>query len=183
MNSKTQVVEAGVIHGRFQPPHLGHMEYLLAGKSRCAFLYVGISVPDPRYMPERNHPGHRGLSSANPFTYYERLHMLRAALLDEGVQPAEFEIVPFPVDFPEYLEHYVPMDSRFFVTIYDDWGREKAALFRSMGLEVEVMWERPMKDRLTTGTEIRALMAAGRSWEHLVPPGVSSYIRKKDLES
>ena len=36
----------GVIHGRFQMLHHGHMEYLLAGKKRCQRLIIGISNPD-----------------------------------------------------------------------------------------------------------------------------------------
>ena len=36
----------GVIHGRFQMLHYGHMEYLLAGKERCERLIIGISNPD-----------------------------------------------------------------------------------------------------------------------------------------
>ena len=40
--------EVGVIHGRFQGLHLAHMEYLLAGKSRCRFMYIGITNPDLR---------------------------------------------------------------------------------------------------------------------------------------
>ena len=39
----------GVIHGRFQMLHLGHMEYLLAGKARCERLIIGISNPDATF--------------------------------------------------------------------------------------------------------------------------------------
>ena len=40
-------VDIAVIHGRFQPLHIGHMEYLLAGKERCELLIIGITNPDP----------------------------------------------------------------------------------------------------------------------------------------
>jgi hypothetical protein len=39
-----------VVHGRFQPLHLGHMEYLLAGAERCRTLIVGITNPDPWHV-------------------------------------------------------------------------------------------------------------------------------------
>jgi cytidyltransferase-like protein len=30
-------------HGRFQPFHNGHLEYILAAKERCDFLWIGIT--------------------------------------------------------------------------------------------------------------------------------------------
>ncbi len=36
----------GCVHGRFQPFHNGHLEYVLAAQSRCAFLWVGITKYD-----------------------------------------------------------------------------------------------------------------------------------------
>lgn len=35
------MVEVGVIHGRFQVFHNDHLEYVLAGKSRCRHIVVG----------------------------------------------------------------------------------------------------------------------------------------------
>jgi nicotinamide mononucleotide adenylyltransferase len=34
----------GVVHGRFQPFHNGHLEYVLSAKQKCDFLYVGIAM-------------------------------------------------------------------------------------------------------------------------------------------
>ena len=36
-------MKTGVIHGRFQGLHNGHMEYLLTAKKRCDFLVIGIT--------------------------------------------------------------------------------------------------------------------------------------------
>jgi len=166
----------GVIHGRFQIVHLGHMEYLLAGKSRCQFLYVGIANPDPSLTTETKANPSRSLSTSNPFTYYERLVMIRESLLEAGVKRNEFEIVPFPINYPHLLKYYAPLNARFFMTIYDEWGREKMKMLKSLGLDVEVMWERTMLDRLTTGTVVRKFIANNEKWEHLVPAAVSRTI-------
>lgn len=173
--------KTGVIHGRFQPLHLGHMEYLMEGKKRCEFLFIGISIPDPRYGPDLA-DDHRATEVSNPFTYFERLMMIRKAILASGVKYDEFEMVPFPVDQPEYLKYYVPFDAVFFVTIYDDWGWKKADMFKDMGLDVEIMWERSRQDRFTSGSEIRELIAYNKPWKHLVPPQVNAYIRAHSLE-
>ncbi len=35
----------GVVHGRFQPFHLDHLKYALAGLTHCDYLFVGITNP------------------------------------------------------------------------------------------------------------------------------------------
>ena len=40
-------VARGMIHGRFQPFHLGHLEYLRGAAERCDEVFVGITNPDP----------------------------------------------------------------------------------------------------------------------------------------
>ena len=39
-------VALGMIHGRFQPFHLGHLAYLRAAAKRAERLLVGITNPD-----------------------------------------------------------------------------------------------------------------------------------------
>lgn len=166
-------VPLGVIHGRFQPVHLGHMEYLLAGKARCEHLVIGVTNPDPRVTHPHIADPNRSESPSNPFSFYERLVMLREAMLEAGVHRRDFEITPFPINEPELLRCYVPAQARYYVTIYDDWGRAKRDLLTALGLQVEVMWERTMAQRLTSGREVRKLMAGEGPWEVLVPKAVS----------
>lgn len=166
----------GVAHGRFQPLHPGHLEYLLAAKARCRLLVVGITNPDPSQTSfEQTDPG-RGLTDANPFTYYERYVMVERALIAAGVSHAAFRIVPFPHSFPERLRFYAPPDAVHFLTVYDSWGDEKVERLRALGLRVEVLWRRERK--VTTGTEIRSLIRAGRPWEHLVDAAVARTVRE-----
>jgi cytidyltransferase-like protein len=171
----------GVIHGRFQVLHLGHMEYLLAGQERCDFLYIGITNPDPHLTATSKADEVRSTRSANPMTYYERLEMIRDAMVESGVLRNQFEIVPFPINFPDLLHYYVPTSAIFYVTIYDDWGREKLNVLKEQGLIVEVMWERSMSERLTTGKQVRALIARDGDWHHLVPGSVQRYIETHSL--
>ena len=172
---------AGVIHGRFQVPHNDHLRYLLAGRERCEHLIVGITNPDPGLTrPEAADPN-RSAASANPLTYYERLVMLRAALIEAGAPLADFTIVPFPISFPDLYRHYVPMDAVFFLTIYDAWGRQKREYFASLGLSVEVLWDVPPEEKGLSGTDVRRAMAAGGPWEALVPPAVAALARAWDL--
>ena len=172
----------GVIHGRFQLLHLGHMEYLLAGKARCRRLIVGVSNPDATVTRFSSASPHRSQPSSNPLTYFERYEMLRGSLLEAGVPREEFDIVPFPVNCPELLFNYVPREAKFYMTLYDQWSLEKKALLESLGCDVEVMWRRTDAERLTSGTEVRTLIRAGEPWKHLVPPFVHAYIMEHGID-
>ena len=172
----------GVIHGRMQVLHKGHIEYLLEAKSRCDFLYIGITNPSPNLTKENETDKNRSKPESNLFTYYERMEMIRDAMLEQGVKGDKFEIVPFPINFPETIKYYTPLNAIFFVTIYDEWGRHKYNLLKDMGLEVDLMWVRDMSERLTSGTEVRKLIANSQKWEHLVPNSVAKYIKDKELD-
>ena len=168
--------EVGVIHGRFQMLHIGHMEYLLAGKERCKYLIIGIANPDPN-MTKYNHTNpHRSTSRANPLTFYERFQMIRGALMEAGITRDEFDIVPFPINYPELLFNYVPLNAKYYMTIYDEWSREKYKMLQALGCDIEVMWERSNSEKVTSGTEVRELICAGKEWRHLVPNYVFNYV-------
>ncbi len=170
-------VDIGVIHGRFQPLHSGHMEYLLAGKERCDFLYIGITNPDPGLTKPVAVDPARGEALANPFTYFERMAMVRDALLEAGIPRGEFEVVPFPINYPELIRYYAPPTARYFATVYDAWGEHKVEELHRQGFDVEVLWVRTMADRLTTGKEIRRRIREGEDWEPFVPAAVTRHLR------
>ncbi len=174
----------GVIHGRFQPVHKGHVEYLLAGLKRCDRLLIGLSNPDPGLTLPDGADGHRHRPEANPFTYYERFLMLQEVLLAEGAARESFAVVPFPINNPELLKFYVPFEATFFITIYDEWGERKLKTLTDLGLTTEVMWRRHISDRLTTGTEVRELMRRGSErWRDLVPPAVCNLFDQGKIKS
>lgn len=175
--------QLGVIHGRFQGLHLGHMEYLLEGKKRCEHLFIGITNYDLNEKKEiDSYNPTRTKKSSNPFTYFERYMMLKLGLLEYGVKQEEFDIVPFPIESPKRIINFVPKDATFFVTIYDKWGEHKEEILSGQGLKTEIMWIRDNNSRITSGTEIRQLIANGGEWENLVPKSVYNYITKNGLD-
>ncbi len=173
--------ETGVIHGRFQVLHNDHLKYLLAGKELCEHLVVGITNPDPMLSREEETDHHRSSPQANPLTYYERYTLIRAALEEAGIKPNEYSIVPLPVNMPERYQYYVPMDALFFLTIYDDWGRQKLTYFQSLGLKTHVLWEVALDKKGISAIDVRNLMISGKPWEHLVPKSVSALLKRWDI--
>jgi nicotinamide-nucleotide adenylyltransferase len=170
--------ETGVIHGRFQVLHRDHLRYLLAGHALCHHLVVGITNPDPTLTREDRADPHRSRAEANPLTYYERYQLVRAALSEAGVTPDAFSIVPLPINLPELYRYYVPLDAVFLVSVTDEWGRQKVATFRSLGLRTRVLWDVPAEEKGLSSTAIRALMLRDEPWEHLVPSRVAALLRR-----
>ena len=161
---------------------MGHMEYLLAGKERCDYLIIGIANPDPSHVkPTRANPN-RSKLVANPLTYYERFEMIQRAMLEAGLSKSEFDIVPFPINFPELIFDYAPREAKYYMTIYDEWGREKYDVLKGLGCDVEVMWIRTVEERITSGSEVRKRIARGEAWAHLVPPSVYAYMIENKID-
>jgi nicotinamide-nucleotide adenylyltransferase/phosphinothricin biosynthesis protein PhpF len=165
-----------VIHGRFQPLHWGHLEYLLAGAERADILVVGITNPDPAVTISEPADAERGKPESNPFTYYERYLMVEGALREAGVAAERLRIVPFPHSFPERLRYYAPTTAVYLLTVYDEWGDVKVDRFRRLGLATEVMWRR--SDKPISGTRVRAAIATGLDLAELVPPAVCRVIKE-----
>ena len=80
----------GIVLGRFQPLHLGHVEYMQAAKDRCDRLFVGITNPDAESGIYTSADPRRSLTENNPYTYRERMLMIEDALLGRGWAASDF---------------------------------------------------------------------------------------------
>jgi nicotinamide-nucleotide adenylyltransferase len=170
------VIALGMVHGRFQPFHNGHLEYLKGAAARCEELFVGITNPDPeRIKPESSDPL-RHLPESNPYTYVERLLMVKAAAADAGIELSRLHVIPFPVNEPELWNAYVPDGVVQFIRLFSDWGGTKIDRLRGAGYEVVVLDEGAEKE--ISGADVRQALRDGEGWEGLVPPGVAGILKK-----
>jgi cytidyltransferase-like protein len=166
----------GMIHGRFQPFHLGHLAYLNGAAERSDEVFVGITNPDPtRIRPEPSDPL-RHLPESNPWSYTERLLMVKAAAADLGLDLACVHVIPFPVNEPELWPAYVPEGVTQYLRLFSEWGGTKLERLRGAGYEVVVLDEGV--EKAVSGAEVREALREGADWESLVPPGVARVIRK-----
>ena len=165
-----------MIHGRFQPFHNGHLEYLRGAADRSDEVWVGITNPDPaRIKPEASDPV-RHLPESNPFSYAERLLMVKAAAADLELEPAALHVIPFPVNEPELWPAYVPEGVTQYLRLFSAWGGTKLARLREAGYEVVILDEGAEKE--LSGIEVREALRDGRDWEALVPAGVARVLRE-----
>jgi len=165
-----------MIHGRFQPFHLGHLEYLAGAAARSDEVWVGITNPDPtRVKPEPSDPL-RHLPESNPYTYAERLLMVEAAAAEIDI---DVHVIPFPVNEPELWEAYVPPGVTQFIRHFSEWGGTKIERFREAGYEVVILDEGAEKE--ISGADVRAAMRDDDgAWRSLVPAGVARVVERID---
>ncbi|MBN2468640.1 MAG: nicotinate-nucleotide adenylyltransferase [Deltaproteobacteria bacterium] len=175
------MLDTGVIHGRFQVLHNDHLKYILAGKSRCRHLIVGITNPDPHLTKEDPADPQRSLPLNNPLTYYERYTIIREALQEADIALREFSLVPFPINLPDLYRYYLPLESTFFLTIYDSWGKRKLEQFKALGLQTEILWVKPLEQKGLSAAGVRQKMVSGDPWAHLVPPSTRHLLEAWDI--
>ncbi len=61
---------AGSVHGRFQPFHNEHLEYVLAAQRLCDYLWVGITKYDITSTDSNLLGRHRERPESNPLTFF-----------------------------------------------------------------------------------------------------------------
>lgn len=169
------------VHGRFQPPHLEHLEYILAALDKAQYLYIGVTQFERAHLADiPGGGGHRGDISGNPLTYFERTELLTRALHGEGISPGRYRIVPFPIERPTELGDFLPRDIPVLTTRVDEWNDRKIDLLQGLGYRVEVLYERDPKG--VAGSEIRKLISQSDDrWTSMVPPATVDYLKSLDL--
>jgi cytidyltransferase-like protein len=146
----------GCVHGRFQPPHLHHLEYVQGALKRCDKLLIGITQPNNQELRHSPHDLHRSQKKNNPLTYEERCRIIRQMLVEEKVDPESFEFVRFDIDQPSELVSVVKQDIVCYTTICDEWNFTKIATLRTAGYAVVTLKDR-RDGKIVRGIEIRNL--------------------------
>ena len=168
------------VHGRFQPFHNEHLEYVLAAKAKCDFLWIGITKYDttPSEFTPLGRPRER--PENNPLTYFERISIISESLIEAGLHAGSFGFVPFPIETPHRLAEFMPTSVPCLTTVCEDWNKEKIRILRGYGYAVTVLWERT--EKLVTGGAIREQIVGGdSSWHALVPPATVRAVEELKL--
>lgn len=168
----TATERVGHVHGRFQPFHEEHLAYAAWAADGCDRLVVGITNADPTHTRAERADATRHEPKHNPFTYYERHRMVRAAV-DAASLPVPVAVVPFPINRPELWPAYAPADAVHFVNVLETWHEVKVERLREHGRRVETK----RGSRGVSGTDIRERMADGDpTWRAVVPDAVVAVV-------
>ena len=154
----------GLLIGRFQPFHLGHLQCVQHSLATLPELIIAIG------SAQFSHTLH------NPFTAGERVTMIRLALEEVKIDAANYFLIPIrDLRIHDlWVPHLVSQTPRFEVVFSNEPVTSR--LFKEAGFRVEPI---PFYDRETySSTEIRQRVVQGKSWEDLVPPSVAQYIKR-----
>ncbi len=154
----------GVLVGRFQPFHNGHLEAVRFALKRVDYLYIVVGSAQKSH--ERD----------NPFTAGERIAMIKAALDDAGIPPGRWMALPLRDSdshalWTASLRENVP---RFDIVFTND--ALTTTLLREEGAKVvAVSYYR--RERFSA-TNVRKGILERREWEKLVPGPVARMVKE-----
>lgn len=111
------------------------------------------------------------------------MECIKYSMIEAGVRQEEFDIIPFPINFPEKIFNYAPRNAKYYMTIYDEWGEEKLkSLKEDLDLEIDVLWRVTLKEKGISASDIRKCIQEGKEWKQFVPNFVYNYIIENNLD-
>lgn len=156
----------GLMLGRFQPFHKGHLGLTKQILSECDELLIIIGSAQFNFIDK------------DPFSAGERVLMIHEALKEAGVDLSRCYIIPVANDennarWLAYIRSMVPP----FDVLYSGNDFVK---YLARSQDSSIVIEDPMFAEINeyNGTNIRRLMQEGKPWEHLVPPAVAKVIQQ-----
>ena len=153
----------GLLVGRFQPFHLGHLHCVQHVLNKVPEIIIAIG------SAQFSHTLH------NPFTAGERVTMIRLALDEVRIEAAKYYLIPVrDLRIHDLWVPYLVSQAPRFEVVFSN-EPVTSRLFKEAGYRVEPI---PFYDRETySSTEIRERVVRGDSWEKLVPGSVAAYIK------
>lgn len=156
----------GLLIGRFQPFHNGHLAAVRYALKQVEYLYIVVG------SAQRSH------ERDNPFTAGERIMMIKAALNEASVDARKWMLIPIN-DAQSHsvwtatLKSTVP---KFDVVFSNDTLTTR--LLKEEGIEVATV---PYFNRHEySATNVRNRILERKDWETLVPPAVEKMVKELD---
>ncbi|WP_296786662.1 nicotinamide-nucleotide adenylyltransferase [uncultured Methanobrevibacter sp.] len=145
----------GILIGRMQPVHNGHMEVIKQILKEVDEIIIGIGSAQLSHELK------------DPFTAGERIVMMSQALAEKDVDPSRYYIIPMQdINFNAIWPSHVKMLTPPFSIVYSGNPLVKQ-LFCEEGYEVR---QPPLYDRLhLSGSEVRRRILNDENWQELVP--------------
>lgn len=156
----------GLMLGRFQPFHNGHLALTKQILSECNELVIIIGSAQFNFIEK------------DPFSAGERVLMIHEALKEAGIDLSRCYIIPVANDEnnARWLAYLRSMAPPFDVLYSGNEFVKYLARSQDSAIAIEVPLFAQVNEY--NGTNIRHLMQDGKPWEHLVPPAVAKVIQQ-----
>jgi nicotinamide-nucleotide adenylyltransferase len=152
----------GLIIGRFQPFHLGHLNALRFALSKIDKLWIGLG--------SSNKP----LQKNNPFSAEERKEMILSSIDESMKQRIQIYFIPDLENHIKWIELIDALVPKFDTVFTNDELTRHLYSKR----DVEVLPIPFVKRDILSGTNIRNMMISDQKWEDLVPEGTKNFLYK-----
>lgn len=152
----------GLLIGRMQPVHKGHISVIKDTLKEVDELIIGIGSSDKSH------------TNSNPFTGGERILMVTKALREENIDPSRYYIIPLEdISCNSLWVGHVKMLTPPFNNVYSGNSLVQQ-LFEEENIPVT---QPPLFNRTEySGTEVRKRILNNGAWKDLVPQSVSKVI-------
>ena len=152
----------GIIIGRFQPFHLGHLDALKFALSKVDNLWIGIGSSNKRNQKQ------------NPFSAEERKEMILSSVDKSISEKIKIFYIPDLENHEKWIEKIYVIVPKFDVVFTNDELTQ--SLYSKRGIKVISV---PFTNRDTlSGTKIRIKIESDQNWERLVPEGTKKILQK-----
>lgn len=154
----------GILIGRMQPVHNGHMAVIKQILNEVDEIIIGIGSAQASHELK------------DPFTAGERIVMMSQALAEKDIDPSRYYIIPMQdINFNAIWVSHVKMLTPPFSIVYSGNPLVKQ-LFSEEGYEVR---QPPLYDRKhLSGSEVRKRILNDDDWQELVPKAVIDVINE-----
>ena len=152
----------GLLIGRFQPFHLGHLDAVLFALSRVENLWIGIGSSNKHNEKK------------NPFTADERREMIVSSIEPSIIDRINIFNIPDVDNHEKWTFEIDQIVPKYDVVFTNDEFTK--TLFEKRNIDVIPV---VLKDREKfSGTNVRELITDDKNWQDLVPRGTRKVLDK-----
>ena len=156
----------GLMIGRFQPFHLGHLDALEFALSKVDKLWVGLGSSNK--SPEKN----------NPFSAEERKEMILSSIDNSMKEKISIYFIPDLDNHVKWIEKIDTIVPKFDIVFSNDELTKHLYSKR----DVQVVSIPFLKRDVLSGTNIRDLIISDQNWSDLVPEGTKNFLVKNNAK-
>ena len=152
----------GLLIGRFQPFHLGHLDAVLFGLSRTENLFIGVGSSN-KFNEKKN-----------PFSAEERKEMIISSIESSMLGRVKIFEIPDVDNHDKWTFEIDQIVPKYDVVFTNDEFTKTLFKKRQINVIPVVLKEREK----FSGTNIRQLIIDDKNWQDLVPQGTRKVLDK-----